>query len=261
MFKSSLRVVVWILTLLSSVASFGADRAPLIISDVDDTVKLANVPHPLPAVTHGVFGEGIFPGMPELYTAMARDPDSMIFLSGGPTLLKSHVKDELDDAAFPPYRLLMRNIFKKGNSTPVHKRARLEELLVANPDTPFILIGDDGEKDPETLSGFATAHSGKAVAVYIHRVLARAIPAGITSYNTAFEIALNEFNAGRMTAGEAAVVGEAVLAAKPKLVFPKFVECPKSISYPASTEIAHSAILTDLITKNQAHFAAFCASR
>ncbi len=179
------KVAVSILPLVISAASSAADRAPLIISDVDDTVKLADVPHLAPAAVKGVFGEAVFPGMSELYGSMARDPDSMIFLSGGPTLLERHVKDELDDAAFPPYRLFLRNILKKGNTTPVHKRARLEELRAANPETPFILIGDDGEKDPEILSGFATAHPGKAI-VYIHRIIARAIPAGVTSYNTAF---------------------------------------------------------------------------
>jgi phosphatidate phosphatase APP1 len=250
------------LALLGSSLAAAADRAPLVISDVDDTVKLANVPHKFPAaVVNGLFGEKIFGGMAVLYGIMAREKDSMIFLSGGPTLLKHHVTEELDEGNFPDYRLMLRNVFKKGNDVPTHKRARLEELLVANPENPFILIGDDGEKDPEILSGFSTAHPGKAPVVYIHRVLARAIPAGITSYNTAFEIALYEVKAGRMTVGEAAEVGKAVLEAKAKLVFPKFAECPKSIAYPTSSEIESSAILQDLIQKNQARWSAYCAAR
>ncbi len=252
--------------LLFSIGAHAADRAPLLISDVDDTVKLANVPHKFPAAVYrGIIGEQIFPGMAPLYGIMARDQDSMIFLSGGPTLLQSHVEDELDDAGFPAYRLILRNIFKKGNSTPVHKRARLEELTTANPETPFILIGDDGEQDPETLGGFSIDHPKKALAVYIHRVLARTldpkIAATLTEYNTAFEVALLELKAGRMSVAEAAEVGQSLLKANASRVFPKFVECPKAIAYPTSAEIERSTVLQDLIAKNRARWSAYCAAR
>lgn len=236
-------------------------NSPLIISDIDDTVKLSDVPHAGDAVRRGIWGEKAFAGMPELYQIMVRDPASMIFLSGGTKLLTHHVREVLDENGFPPYQLLMRNIFKKGNSVPVHKRARLEELATANPNRAFILLGDDGEKDPETLTDFANAHPGKVPAIYIHRVLARTIPSGVISFNTAFEIALSELKFGRMTADEAAKVGTVLLTANPKLVFPSFVECPATITYPTSPETEHSAVLTDLIAKNQARWSTYCANR
>ena len=261
MFGRPFQLLSPLLPLILSSLAHASDRSPLIISDVDDTVKIANVPHTIPAIANGLFSKRIFPGMSVLYGIIAREPESMIFLSGGPTLLEHHVREELDEGGFPQYRLFLRNVFKKGNNASVHKRARLEELNWEMPETPFILIGDDGEKDPEILSGFATAHPGKVPAIYIHRIRARLIPPGITPFNTAFEIALNEFKAGRMTVGEAAEVGKIVLGAKGKRVFPKFVECPKTISYPTSSEIEHSVILQYLIAKNRARWSAYCASR
>jgi phosphatidate phosphatase APP1 len=247
--------------LLFSLSAGAADRAPLLVSDVDDTVKIADVPHKGPAIVNGLFGEGIFGGMAPLYTVMAKEPDSLIFLSGGPTLLYGHAKDELTDVDFPPFQLILRDVFKKGNSVPVHKRARLEELLAANPDRTFILVGDDGQADPETLSGFADAHPGKVLAVYIHRILARKVPASVTTYNTAFELALHEFAAGRITEADAAEVGHAVLATKAKRIFPDFVECPRTIAYPTSSEIEASSELKALIVENQTQWSSLCAGR
>lgn len=242
-----------------SLPAFASGPASLIISDVDDTVKLSNVPNTGDSVLR-VFGEEVFPGMKTLYSVMAWERDSLVFLSGGPTFLEHHVREVLDENGFSGYQLLLRDIFVSGGAWS-HKTARLRELSAASPARPFILIGDDGEKDPEIFSAFSAAQPGKVHAIYIHRVRGRKISAGEIGYHTAFEIALSEVKAGRMTTVEAAEVGRTVLSADPELVFPEFAECPSEIIYPMSPEIRRSVVLLDLIANNRSRWASYCAER
>jgi phosphatidate phosphatase APP1 len=253
-----------ILSLVALSLSTAAYAGPFwLISDVDDTVKVTDAPDAFHGAINGMFSDEMFVGMSSLYQGLVQErftgetEAKPIFLSGGPIFLRGHLEESLRKNEFPSHELILRG-FGAG-SVPQHKRKHLEELSEQSGDTPFVLLGDDGQADPETLSDFAIAHLGKVLKIYIHRVLGRSVPAGVTTYNTSFEVALIEFDEGRLSEDDAVKVGEELLMTeKPKDVFPDFVECPRVIDFRTTDKIAASSRLMDLIEKNKFLWSRYC---
>jgi hypothetical protein len=236
----------------SSSAVKDADGTPpssvpyTIVSDIDDTVKITDVPDPLQALINGVFGRSVFSGMSELYTQLlTTQPPAdgqyhrMIFLSGGPSQLASELRSTLVvDRGFPAADFLLKTHWPEPE-IQAFKEGQLQ-VIAPKINGAFILLGDDTEKDPEALTDFAAsaAGQGRVLAIYIHKVTGRALPGGVSSaFYTAFDVALAELAAGRLTADQAAAIGDVVLAAAqntPASLFPSYAFCPEDLAYTAA---------------------------
>jgi hypothetical protein len=201
-----------------------------LVSDVDDTVKVTNVPHFFAKLKNGLTGKLVFAGMPELYKELRGKDGPLEFVSGAPAFLRKWVNQRLKIAGFPSFRLMLR---KK----PVGiGRFKLECLksMYSGPDAAdagFILIGDDTEKDPEVYKCFRDFKGGEVLAVYIHRITGRAFEYDAANdmkeFDTAYDIAIYEKAKGRLDENQAMAVGEAVLTAPDSVFFPDFQKCPK----------------------------------
>lgn len=216
-------------SLLSSVLAATAAVAAepfVIVSDVDDTVKITNVLRRRRAVLNAIFSERVFAGMPELYGEMlGRDssPARLRFLSGSPRLIEEEVREAL--APFPAHELTLRRYRQTFKEAFDFKWKALQQAYASSTEK-FILIGDDTEADPEVYAAFAALKRGQVLAVYIRRVTGRRLPAGSVSFVTAYDVALRELAAGRLTEDQANAVGEAVLNAADGRLLPRFHECP-----------------------------------
>lgn len=202
----------------------------ILVSDVDDTVKVTNVPSFFAKVKNGLSSRLVFAGMPELYQGLLGEEEvsgRLEFVSGAPTFLRNKVTRVLTDAGFPCYQLALRakplktstERFKSGYLAGTHGMSARQ----------FILIGDDTEKDPEVYEEFRKGRNVSAV--YIHRITGRAFAYKekcMTAVMTAYDIALHEYRADpdRLTLDEAADVGEAVLTSPDSTFFPIFQKCP-----------------------------------
>jgi hypothetical protein len=210
-----------------------------LVSDVDDTVKVTNVPHFFAKVKNGLTGKLVFAGMPELYNELRGKDGPLEFVSGAPAFLRKKVTKRLDNADFSPYQLMLKE-------RPAEVgRFKLECLksMYSGPDDAgagFILIGDDTEKDPEVYKGFRDFKEDRAVlAVYIHRITGRAFDHDekTKEFVTAYDIAMYEKMKGRLDEDQAAAVGEAVFKAPASVFFPDFQSCPKEpLSIPGLSE-------------------------
>lgn len=137
-----------------------------IVSDIDDTVVITRLPRPLIAawnllVRHENAREAV-PGMPELFTRLLADDPALpvLYLSTGAWDAAPAVGRFLRRHRFPPGTLLMTDWaptntgwFRSGSR---HKVAQLNRLFVEFPQIRWVLLGDDGQHDPEIYAGAAS---------------------------------------------------------------------------------------------------------
>ena len=164
-----------------------------ILSDIDDTVMVTALPRPLLAAWNTfVLDEHArmaVPGMAVLYERLARTyPGAPVFyLSTGAWNVAPTLTRFLSRHLYPAGPLLLTDWgptadswFRSGRE---HKRATLARLAREFPDVRWLLIGDDGQHDPEIYAEFATAHPANVAGVAIRRlsptqaVLAGSLPA------------------------------------------------------------------------------------
>jgi hypothetical protein len=199
----------------------------LLISDVDDTVKITHVTSKVRAAGRGLLRNAVYAGMAALYRELATE---LVFVSGSPQSLESKLRRSLiERGGFPEAKFVLRNWLRERDLAGF-KRMRLQEL--ANSSTqPLILVGDDSEKDPELFLELANNLPPERVsAIYIRQNLHRSLPQGVVPFTTAFELAVMEMSAGRLTAEAALRVGEATLAGAGdggRRLFPPFFVCPE----------------------------------
>jgi phosphatidate phosphatase APP1 len=153
-----------------------------VVSDIDDTVVITALPRPLLAFWNTFVrrehSRVPVPGMAQLYKELlAQHPHAPIFyLSTGawntaPTLtrfLKRH--------GYPPGPLLMTDWgptadrwFRSGQE---HKRTELRRLLDEFPSLQWVLVGDDGQHDPDLYAAAASGAPGRVQLVAIRQLTA-----------------------------------------------------------------------------------------
>ncbi|MDO5083745.1 App1 family protein [Arachnia propionica] len=137
-----------------------------IVSDIDDTIISTWLPRPLVAAWNSfVLTEGArqaVPGMARLYQQLlAAHPGApLIFISTGAWNTYPMVTRFLRRHGFPDGALLLTDWgptntgwFRSGAE---HKRTCLRELARDLPNIRWVLVGDDGQHDPELYAEFAT---------------------------------------------------------------------------------------------------------
>jgi len=137
----------------------GPDERLGIISDIDDTVLVTALPRPLLAfwntfVRHEESRTPV-PGMAELYrTLRAREPDAfVVYVSTGAWNVAPALRRFMHRIGFPDGPLLLTDWgaspdgwFRSGQD---HKRATLRRLVDELPQLRWVLVGDDGQHDPQ----------------------------------------------------------------------------------------------------------------
>ncbi len=151
-----------------------------IVSDIDDTVLVTMVPRPhLAAWNFLVRSEGRrkpVPGMPELYGRLtATHPDAPVFyLSTGAWNTASALARFLHRVGLPQGSLLLTDLGPTGTavfrSGREHKAATLRRLAEELPQLTWILVGDDGQHDPQVYETFAAEHPGRVAAIAVREL-------------------------------------------------------------------------------------------
>jgi phosphatidate phosphatase APP1 len=164
-----------------------------LVSDIDDTVVVTWLPRPLLAfwntfVRHESARRPV-PGMARLYQEVVhRDPDTfVVYLSTGAWNVAPALAEFLARHGFPPGPLLLTDWgptttgwFRSGAE---HKRTQLRRLMAELPQLCWLLVGDDGQRDPMLYREAAEADPQRVRAVVLRRltpseqVLAHGTPA------------------------------------------------------------------------------------
>lgn len=157
-----------------------------IISDIDDTVLVSDVQDRLKLIANYTLltpqDRRAVPGVADFYKRLAAQNDSpdltpIFYLSASPRQLQSYLQQFLDHNAFPSGVLITRKLELEAGGDPVldqikYKTGRIQEILQRFADVQFVLVGDDGEHDPETYNGIQTSPNllAQVQHVWIHKV-------------------------------------------------------------------------------------------
>jgi phosphatidate phosphatase APP1 len=151
-----------------------------VISDVDDTVMITEAPSLMKAAYNLLLlnpkKKAPVAGMNLLFNRIAdMFPDAPFFyLSTSPWNVESSIRHLIEDHGYPEGPLLLRDLDPRPKtfipSGVQHKLEYAEQLMADFPDMKFILIGDDGQKDPTTYATIAKRYPGRVLAIGIRQL-------------------------------------------------------------------------------------------
>jgi phosphatidate phosphatase APP1 len=172
----------------------------LIVSDIDDTIKITNVLSKPKSMINAFLSRRAFSGMSELYQELNVPETTIYYVSGSPLFLKHKIENFLDFNDFPQ----AQNVILKNTSVSTYDykvRAIRNLILKMNPDK-IILIGDDTQFDPEVYDTVAKENTATVESIYIRVVKNRKLPenALIKDFFSSVEIAAFELLKGNIEA-------------------------------------------------------------
>lgn len=154
-----------------------------LISDIDDTVLVSEVLSKGRLLRNSLLlppeSREAVPGMAALYTGwLQRNPNPeatpVFYVSASPRQLTDSVRRFLRHNAFPRGVLQLKEIYSQ-QSDPLrdqqaYKITRIAAVFEAFPSVRFTLVGDDGERDPESFAELQTRYPGQIHEVWIRPV-------------------------------------------------------------------------------------------
>ncbi|QAY64037.1 DUF2183 domain-containing protein [Xylanimonas allomyrinae] len=155
----------------------GDDARIGVVSDIDDTAMVTAVPTLFVAAWNMLWvraaARRAVRGMAELYGRIAEaNPDApFVYLSAGAWNTARTLRRFLARHGYPAGPLLLTDFgptrtgwFRSGRQ---HKTTSLERLVETFPQVRWVLVGDDGQQDPEIYAEAARTHPGRVVAIGI----------------------------------------------------------------------------------------------
>jgi len=163
-----------------------------VISDIDDTVKVTEIPAGEPEVLKNTFFRDFVaaPCMPEMYHMFDRNT-AFHYVSGGPWQLYEPLVDFLfsTSVGFPSGSFHMKNIrinpFEYESYQDLWKLVRdgskqttfdqkidqISTIMTRFPGRKFILIGDSGEQDPEVFRAIKEQFADQVIDIRIRDIM------------------------------------------------------------------------------------------
>ena len=162
-----------------------------IISDIDDTIKITEVPAGLEVVARNSLLQDFraAPEMADRYRGWLDSGASFHYVSGGPWQMYRPVSSFLinDNDGFPEgsfhMKSLQKNLFSTSSwknlaelasykeQTIEHKISQITLIMERFPRRQFILVGDSGEKDPEVYRAIQNKFSEQIVEIWIRDIV------------------------------------------------------------------------------------------
>jgi hypothetical protein len=153
---ASLHLVRTGILLLLFIFSVSSWARLVVVSDIDDTLKIARVGKKAEAVLHMYKTCSRFLGMSEMLHEVLKDNDNvaMFYLTNAPKFLlkRSHLK-LLERGEFPVAPVYFRKGLEDG-----HKIKTLKKIIREQNPTTMILIGDNAEEDIKYYDEIATEY-------------------------------------------------------------------------------------------------------
>lgn len=155
-----------------------------VISDLDDTVIQSSITNFLQAARTLMLGNARtrlpFPGVAMLYEALQRGGDGarhnpIFYVSSSPWNIYDIIADFMELQRIPRGPILLRDwdielSALSADGLRGHKEPLIREILDLYPSLPFILIGDNSQKDPEIYRSILDHYPGRILAIYIRNV-------------------------------------------------------------------------------------------
>lgn len=154
-----------------------------LISDIDDTILVSDVNAKMKLLKNSLTvppeSREAVDGMAALYRAWThRNPNPaatpIFYVSASPRQLTDSVRRFLAKQAFPPGVLQLKEV-SSASTDPLldqqaYKVGRISAILEAFPEVHFALLGDDGERDPESYAQLQQRFGAQILGIWIRRV-------------------------------------------------------------------------------------------
>jgi hypothetical protein len=157
-----------VFVLLAIVSGASAQAKTIVISDIDDTLKISHVLDRYDVLEYSLLTDNVFGGMSTLFRALEKQDSTLKFyyVSNAPTSLMQVAHEEfVSNNNFPAGPVLLRESFFQTDFKVTEIRKIIED---ENPDV-VILVGDNGEKDSEVYAQVRFERPGIRFLTYIHR--------------------------------------------------------------------------------------------
>ena len=242
------------LFLAISLNSFAVEELYL-VSDVDDTIKITRVGN-AEMIIKGLQTKNYFLGLNDLYrmwgcyglkvqralcmnerNKVMAPTRRMSYVSGAPKPIHPLVKIFLKKNNFPAVPFFGRPSLRI--HTLDFKIGIIEKMVKRNPRSKFILIGDNGEKDPKIYHTIAKKYPKKIKASYLHALYdikgkKTALFPNQTAYLTSIDLGIHFYNEGWIEKDDLKNVVKAVMntySKKPRALIPQWFDCKKFFRY------------------------------
>jgi phosphatidate phosphatase APP1 len=150
-----------------------------VISDIDDTIRITNMKNSKEMIANAFFYPfRPIPGMSDLYSYMKDKAINFFYVSATFSQFLVPLISFLEDNNYPIGQFFMKfvsfddlSFFSHATDAPTSiKPPYLEEIWTTFQQKKFIVIGDDGESDPEIYGDFARKHPDSVVGIFIHHM-------------------------------------------------------------------------------------------
>lgn len=235
----------------------------LLISDVDDTLKVAHVLNKLDLIQNGMRTDNPFLGMSSLYQMRLKNEPGLViaYVSNAYEIIMDGKHNELlKKAKFPAGEVLLR----KNPTDNEHKNNAIRALVAKYNPKKMVLIGDNAEGDPEIYAKASEEFKRLDIEVYIHQIYSTKsskekgteLHPGQIGYVTAVDLAMMWFgqNFIRQSDMQNWVSQIVPLVLKEKenlssgaLAFPSWMNC-KDFTPPAN-ELLNNDLLSQYVEK------------
>lgn len=235
-----------------------ANEKAIIISGFDDVLRQAENTGLVKSAVKILEKDKTFAGMPELYSVISKEESAPHFylVSAISSWFEKRISGFLKVSGYPESHRYLRNWLTEW-SIEDFKISRIQKIIEEHPQRKFIVIFDNSDPSIQMATILHEKFGDKIQAVYLREVVKKEIPSVAIPFFTAFDIAMNEFTLGRMTAEEVQQVGQAIVKeTHAEQIIPSYALCPSEIRCNgSSTEIV--SVCQDV----QKHLQFVCAQR
>ena len=157
-----------------------------IISDIDDTVLISHSTKILLKLRLMLFRNSLtrkaFPGIEKFFQELRKGTNGkgdnpFFYVSSSEWNLYDLLEDFFDHNNLPKGVFLLRELessifkfWKSGSGDHMHKYRKIKELFEMYPNMSFVLVGDNGQKDPYIYERIAQEYPQQIKAIYIRTI-------------------------------------------------------------------------------------------
>jgi hypothetical protein len=186
--------------IVSLSASFAFAQNTLLVSDVDDTVRVMDSGNLQSTISNSLDTKHAFAGMATIYAAIRSQQNKVGFVTGGFSFLKEIYQKFLDRNLFDfDYLVTRRNPLMKVEK---YKFKAINKLVEKAQPQALIMIGDNASHDPEVYAAIHEKYANLPAQTYIHQVYANdegaPLMEGQVGFLTAGDLAVRLYNAGEI---------------------------------------------------------------
>lgn len=229
------------LVLVALLVPPAARAAPLVVADIDDTLKITRVRDPWSLALSAFDTNRAFVGTPVLLQALQSNGAEVAYVSAAPRTLATNLhRNFLRQHGYPEGPLELRG---RGEAKVAAKLRAIRRLVRDRKPTELVLLGDNGEGDPEVFETLLAEFPRVRIRAFVHAIYREdAVPVRyrpeLRPYATPVEVAHELRRGGLLKAADVRAVEADVAAALPgdraaeeqrSQVFPAWVDCAPAL--------------------------------